>query len=245
MFETSKRGLGRLEAEQQRTWLKHLIDVGVLLGRTRKAWPRRDIRFSVDEMVTLRLRASDRVVKAIVTAVGNHQLELRFERLPLGNPPIREEEFDIGVDLELLLIGERYVAEGIELQELGDGCAIFNHDGVLQTGHRRAYFREPIALPFELQVKSEWIEGTTIEIGGGGLSAKFTQQIEDIGTEVHFRILFEQKYLEGTCAVCWHAKKEGGYHYGFEFKNVIPTAFQTLYRTIFELQTKRRQLAHS
>lgn len=200
----------------------------------------------------LRLRATDRLLEAELLDDGTKAT------LALIGPGegLRADHFSLGVDVEVYEGGARYAVEGVEVLEFDreKNVVVLPGLGMLGKVRRRAKFRERIAVPLRVVARGadggpprplgRVACGTTIDVGGGGLSFELEDALPLAeGDLVRVELMLGAGLVSAVARVAWVTSREEAVLAGLAFLEVEDQDLQCLYRSLFDLQRGRRSMA--
>lgn len=202
--------------------------------------------------VSVRIRDIDRLVDAEVIEAGECP-RLRIHSVVAG---LHEPHFTGGVDISTFYSGERYVLDGVEVESFDRDRRILTLIGPVNLRHvrRRTNYREPVQLPVRIgrfrgsslaqaaqQPIADGIDGVSLDIGGGGLSAESTEAIPVYaGQNALLEIDVDGFKVMAVARTAWsRTRNDGVNEVGFAFLQVDDQGHDRLYRYLYELQRRR------
>lgn len=205
------------------------------------------------QIVTLRLRATDRIAEAEVIDPG----ETTILRLQSRTAELNSKHFELGVDIEMFERTERYALENIEVVEFNKEAMSVVVRGPLKLRHvrRRANFRERVLLDGRICVYRGGgvnpeeglgpaaVPAKTVDVGGGGISVETRQPMGiGLGDNVLIELDVDGYAVRAVARTAWiYERGSGRTTAGFAFIEIEERSHDRLYRFLYELQRRRRR----
>lgn len=204
------------------------------------------------EVLSIRLRAVDRLVEAEV--VGSDKDRARL-RLSLIGGPVRKAHVAMGIDVEVSRGGGRFLAENVEVLELdpSSGELLVRGSTLLQRVRHRSSVREVAALlaRVERHGRGRWrpgarlspraVLGRTRDVSSGGISLELDAPLVlEQGDEARVELELPRGFLSALARTAWTAADPAGRCLvGFSFVEADENGQDYLYRFLYDRQRRR------